>query len=613
MCGFLGEITPHLLEKSSFKKLLDLSKHRGPDQQSIWREDHCQLGFNRLAILDVSQNAMQPLLSPSGRYALVFNGEIYNYKVLQKKYNIEMSDLRSASDSEILAHLVERVSIEDFANVLNGMFAIAIWDIQKKKLYLIRDFSGIKPLFYGLSDLGIVFASQFDQLFKHPLCSEKTLRPEIMKEFFGLGYMSPPNTVFKDIFQLEPGQFLVWDYEQKCIEKKVHFFDWRVAPSVLDSLNTTREDFSACMEKVVKQQLQSDVPLATFLSSGYDSSLVTAYAKKHKEDLKAFTFGIKDSVFDESQDAKSYAAHLKVSHVIAQAESKMLLEVIDSHFKMMSEPFGDYSSIPAFLTTKEAKKHATVMLSGDGGDELFWGYPRFRKSLNQAHWFNYPLWFRKIIIPFARKKNKKLSSALTLINKFSDWILQKQIHFTGLNNLMPQYDFSKDLYALYTYENKLNRPNILQYLKKNEFFGHMQRTLRKVDLTSMANSLEVRVPFLDKQLINFSNTVIPEFTITHDRPKLILKDDLYQFIPIEKVAKQKKGFTVPVADWLNNAIKQDFIDTVIGKPFFGAAYIDEEFLKSQVEAFYKNSRNIDPWGLWHLYAWQKWAINNELV
>ncbi|HMC02063.1 MAG TPA: hypothetical protein VKN14_13585, partial [Flavobacteriaceae bacterium] len=228
MCGFLGEVTPKLLEKAHFKSLLDLSVHRGPDQQGFWKDTDCQMGFNRLSILDLSENGKQPMLSPKGEFVMVFNGEIYNYKALQKKYQISDSELRSTSDSEILSHLIEKVSLDVFAKELNGMFAIAIWNIKYRKLYLIRDFSGIKPLYYGLHTEGIVFASQFNQVFKHPFFKSKKLRPDIMKEFFGLGYMHAPNTVFEHIYQVEPGQYLVWDHETKTITERKTYFDWNI-------------------------------------------------------------------------------------------------------------------------------------------------------------------------------------------------------------------------------------------------------------------------------------------------------------------------------------------------------------------------------------------------
>ncbi|MGK0307335.1 MAG: asparagine synthase (glutamine-hydrolyzing), partial [Urechidicola sp.] len=536
-----------------------------------------------------------------------------NYKELQKKYQIAEGDLRSSSDSEVLAHLIEKVDVSTFASELNGMFAISIWNIKKKEVYLIRDFSGIKPLYYGLHSEGVVFASQFNQVFQHPAFSSKKIRPEIMKEFLGLGYMHAPNTIFENIYQVEPGQYVVWDVQSNTITKKIHYFDWEVTATRLDDLEETREQFSVCFENVVKHQLQSDVPVATFLSSGYDSSLVTAYAKKHKNDLRAFTFGVDDPNLNEADSAKEYAKILKVSHIIEQCKSEELLNIVEEHFSSMPEPLGDFSSIPTYLITQKAKQYATVMLSGDGGDELFWGYPRFRKSVNQGHWFKYPLWLRKIIIPFFRKNNKLLSRSLEVLPNFSDWILEKQIHFTGLDKLISNHNFSKELIETYKFKRTNNKQNILLYLKENEFYAHLQRTLRKVDLMSMANSLEVRVPFLDKNMIQFSNTIIPQFRIKHDRPKLILKDDLYQYINIDKVSKEKKGFSVPIEKWLKNELKDDFLNTVMKTPIYGKEHLDIKFLHTLVDDFYQNKRKINPWGLWNLYAWQKWAINNNLI
>jgi asparagine synthase (glutamine-hydrolysing) len=484
------------------------------------------------------------------------------------------------------------------------MFSIAIWDIKEEKLILIRDFAGIKPLFYGIHGDGLVFASQFNQIFHHPVFSDKKLRPEIMKEFFGLGYMHAPNTVFENIFQLEPGQFIVWDFKLKKVIQNKKYFEWIINPNYL---------FSECFERVVKNQLHADVPVASFLSSGYDSTLVTAYAKRNKKDIKAFTFGVDDPKLDETDHAKVYANILGVAHLVEHSSSDDLVDIVEEHFKNMPEPFGDYSSIPTYLITQKAKNYATVMLSGDGGDELFWGYPRFRKSLNQSKWFRYPLWLRKLVIPIFRKFNKNLSRALDIFPDFSDWILQKQVHFNKLEELMPRYVYSPELKKTYAFYELNTKPNVLNFLKKNEFYAHMQRTLKKVDLTSMANSLEVRVPFLDKKMIEFSNSIISEFTIKHDRPKLILKDALYEHIPIEKVEKQKRGFSVPINEWLSTELKENFLNSVLYTPFYGQEHIDNTVLHTLVKDFFSKKSRVDPWGLWHLYAWQKWAIHNGLV
>lgn len=611
MCGFFGEFTNTLTSNQEFRNLLDLSKHRGPDQQDVWKDAICQLGFNRLSILDLSENGKQPLVSPSKKFVLVFNGEVYNYKQLQHKYAISDTDLRSQSDTEILAHLIEKISIQDFASALNGMFAISIYDIENKKIYLIRDFAGIKPFYYGLSEQGLVFASQFDQIFKHDFFKTKKLRPEIMKEFFGLGYMHAPNTVFENIFQVEAGHLLSYDFDTKIL-KNIKYYSWETENKHDETADETVTLFSKLFNQTIKSQINADVPLATFLSSGIDSSLVTAYTKKNKEEISAFTFAVDDKELNEQIVAKQYAEYLKVSHFVEKASKNELLEVIDNHFEFMSEPFGDYSSIPTFLITKKAKKHATVMLSGDGGDELFWGYPRFAKSIQQAHWFKFSLFARKMIIPFARRFNKKLSSGLEIFETFSDWILSKQNYFNHVEKLIT-VPFSKELEKSYKFEGNLSKENVLLYLKKNEFDAHMQRTLKKVDLMSMANSLEVRVPFLDKNVIAFSNSIIPKFEIKHHINKLILKKDLANHIDSKLINKKKKGFTVPISNWLKNELKEDFINVVVNTSFYGSELLDEKYMNNLVNDFFEEKNNVNPWGLWHLYAWQKWAINNNLI
>ncbi len=612
MCGFLGEASRDLISKESFLQLLNLSIKRGPDQQGYWNDKNCQLGFNRLSIIDLSENGKQPLSSPSGKFIIIFNGEIYNYKEIQKKYNIADEDLRSSSDSEILAHLIERVTLEEFANELNGMFAISIYDIQNSLVHLIRDFAGIKPLFYGIHNHGIIFGSQFDQIFCHPQFSNKELRPEIMKEYFGLGYMQPPNTIFKNIFQVEPSQIVTWSIEQAKIESKTKYFSWNVTPKLDETSKEVVEQFESVFSKVIKNQLHADVPVATFFSGGIDSPLVAALCKQHNNDIQAYTIGVDDENHNESEAAQKMAAQIKIKQVIETIDETEILNCLELHFKGLCEPFGDYSSLPTYLITKKAKEFATVMLSGDGGDELFWGYPRFLKSLEHLYWFKWPLFLRKIAAPIFRKFKRNISVGVELFDNFEDWIIYKQTHFTKLDKLMSSTRFSAEMYEVYKFKGPANKQNALLYLKKNEFDAHMQRTLRKVDLMSMANSLEVRVPFLDKEVIEFSNTIIPKYGITHTTAKLVLRKLLNKFVSKELIDLPKKGFSIPIDVWLKNELKEDVIHCILNKPFYGSEFIDQGVLKEIVSDFY-NDKFVDYWGIWHLYSWQKWAANYGLV
>lgn len=612
MCGFIGEISKQLIEKEVFQQLLDYSIKRGPDQQGMWNDQFCQLGFNRLSIVDLSENAKQPLLSPSNKFAMVFNGEVYNYKELKSKFDINDADLRSSSDTEVLAHLIEKIPIDQFAKELNGMFSIVIWNLEEKLAYLIRDFAGIKPLFYGLHSNGIVFASQFNQVFKHPAFNSKELRPEMMKEFFGLGYMHAPNTVFKNIFQVEPGYVLTYNFEKNEIVSNREYYKWETSSNFDEMSEETTTVFSDVFKQTIQSQMQADVPVASFLSSGVDSTLITGFAKKIKNDLVAFTFGVDDPNLNEVAIAELYANELQVSHVVENCDTSELLAIVDSHFKEMPEPFGDHSSIPTYLITKRAKQYATVMLSGDGGDELFWGYPRFIKPVQQGYFFKIPLKIRKILIPLFRKFNKELSSALEVVDSLSNWTLNKQIQFDQLDAMFPNHKLSKELFETYRYTESISKNNTLLYLKKNEFYGHLQRVLKKVDLMSMSNSLEVRVPFLDKRIIDFSNKIEPELGIKHTIPKYILKKELANLIDLEKINLIKKGFSVPYDKWLKNELKDDFIQILLKSKIYGEEFINKQVLESMIHDFYEGN-NISPWGLWHFYSWQKWAINNKLV
>jgi asparagine synthase (glutamine-hydrolysing) len=611
MCGFLGEIATQLSSKEDFKNLLDLSINRGPDQQGFWKNEFCQLGFNRLAIIDLSENGKQPLVSPSGKFVIVFNGEVYNYKEIQTKYNIANADLRSGSDTEILAHLIEKVSITDFAKQLNGMFAIAVYDIQNQELHLIRDFAGIKPLYYGIYNNGVVFASQFDQIFHHKAFQNKKLRPEIMKEYFGLGYMQAPNTVFENIFQVQPSQIITWSFKQNAIISKTEFFSWNCTNKINETSLEAVEKFETIFASVIQSQLHADVPVATFLSGGIDSPLVAAIAKQYKNNIKSYTFGIDDKQHNESEIAQKIATQLGLNHEVKTCFQSEILANINAHFKGLKEPFGDYSSLPTYLITKSAKEHATVMLSGDGGDEMFWGYPRFLKSIEHLYWFKMPLGLRKIIIPVYRKFYKKTSSAIDIFKTFEEWILYKQQVFSKIDKIVLNTAFSKELIEIYKPKQKLNKRNTLQYLKHNEFFAHLQMVLKKVDLMSMANSLEVRVPFLDKKVIQFTNSINPEYGIKHQTPKIILRKLLHKFVDKSITNLPKKGFSIPLENWLKNELKQDITNTLVNNTIFGSEFINTDYTTSLINDFY-NNKNKNWQLIWHIYAWQKWAETNNL-
>lgn len=613
MCGFLTEISPSLLPKQDFNFLLNLSLRRGPDQQEVWMDGaHCQMGFNRLAILDTSKRGMQPLHSPTGRFVLMLNGEIYNYKSLQLSYEIADEALRSGSDAEVLIHLVAKKGLQTILPELDGMFAISLLDREAQTLCIARDFAGIKPLFYGLFNQTFVCASQFNQVFLHTAFkSDLKLRPEIVKEYFGLGYMQAPNTVYEYIYQVNPGELITYDLQTCQIKEKKRFYTWAEKPSISELDSKLPDEINSLFRKVIKTQLQSDVPLASFISGGIDSPLVSAHAHEEIPDLTAFTMEVDDPVLNESETAKFYAGHLGIKQKIFGFTETELLHSVQEHFKGIPEPYGDYSSIPTWLICKKAKEHATVMLSGDGGDELFWGYPRFMRAMRFLPWFRFPRWVRNATMPFKRRFDNSVSSGPQIFETFGEWTLHKQLNLFDLDKLLPNTDYSAELKEMYAFSGS-NPQEALLYLKRNEFYAHMQRVLRKVDLMSMANSLEVRVPFLAKEVIEFSNTIIPELGIKHQNPKVLLKKALAEFIPSHLIEQQKRGFSVPIEQWMRGPLKQDIKQMIFHTPIYGAGVINVDFLHQLVRDFF-NGKSVNAWGIWQMYAWQKWAGENGLI
>lgn len=612
MCGFLGEFMfkGQLSTLDEFEGLLALSKQRGPDATCITKQDTFQLGFNRLSILDLSPKGNQPKQSPSGRYHVVFNGEIYNYQALSHIYNLQQ--LNSTSDTEVVVHLLDVLGITKTLSLLNGMYAIAIIDTEDRSVSLSRDFAGIKPLFYGLNSKGLVFASQFDQVFKHPWFREQLeLRQTVMKEYFGLGYMQAPNTIYEHIFQVNPGELLRISKEGTVSKEVLCTFGSSLHGAAEGVKTNTAKDFDRVFTEVIQRQLVSDVPLGTFLSGGIDSPLISAIAKQQNPNIEAFTYAAGAAVLDESAQAQSYAAHITIKQHIETLKDVEVLNCIESHFAGLPEPFGDYSSIPTYVITNLAKRQHTVMLSGDGGDELYFGYPRMLDVIQKRFWFQVPHWLRKPMVRLAIKLQLFTSWGPYFYKTLDGFILSKQLHIsqTSLDQFFPSTSFSNELLGMYMVPKKQSKRSLLHWLRHNEFYGHMQRVLVKVDRMSMANSLEVRVPFLDKDSIDFAWDWVAEFKKSKFELKGLLKQAMQLYYPKNLIEKKKKGFSVPIDYWLKHQLKSDVESVVFETEFYGRDLVNVADVKQYVSDYYEGKHH-ESWGVWHIYAWQKWALTH---
>jgi asparagine synthase (glutamine-hydrolysing) len=582
-----------------------MSKFGGPDSTDYYEDDLAQFGFNRLSILDTSAAGNQPIVSPSNRYVVLMNGEIYNFKDLILQFHLQ--NLRSGSDVEVVAHLIEILPFSDVITLLDGMFALVVWDKLEKRCFMARDFAGIKPLFYAYSSKGLVFASQFNQITKHSWLSQKSIFEVGLREYIQLGYMQAPHTIFEGIKQLEPGKYITYSWEQEEFEVKQYqmFFQETKKQIYHETAKDTLDLLRSTLADSVKKQLIADVPLGVFLSGGIDSTLVAANAVKFNPEIESLTIGFEDKEFDESAQAKEYAKILGIKNETVVLNDNELLSIYNEHFENLTEPFADYSSLPTFLISKISSQKFKVMLSGDGGDELFWGYPRFNTFANSIPFFQIPgKTNRKIATRILKKANYDVTGFLSegSLGK-ANFEFQSYNGSNAINSLFNQSPIISDELKLgYEFDTR-SKVEGLNYLRRNEFYNHLQKVLIKVDRMSMANGLEVRVPLLGKEMLKLADQIQPELH-NHKELKFLLKKLVSESIPQNKMNLKKTGFTPPLLRWSKSILKDEIIDTIMSKSSFSESLLNKNEVKKLVDSYYTgNSGSIE--SLWTLYALEK--------
>ena len=616
MCGLLGEFGKNPSSQIKFKSLLKLSENRGPDMAGYYNNldvktdqiPFLQFGFNRLSILDLTENANQPIISKSSRYVVMCNGEITNYLDLKNEMGLKEEDMRSLSDTEVLCHALDYWGIRETINRINGMYAIVIYDTNNHNINLIRDPAGIKPLYFAQTKFGWVFASQYNQIFKHPWFKlDAKINEESLTDYLRLGYIPAPSALFKKSWMLQTGSFVIINSELNAYSQEYHMLEDR--SEYIETDNDTLQKLSILLENTFIDYVHSDVSIGSFLSGGIDSPLVNAILSKLGHKMNAFTISTKFLGINEAQIAEKISKYLGINHKIESLKGEKIKTIIDDHFSAFSEPFSDYSSIPTYILCKEASKHFKVLLSGDGGDELFWGYTRFLSVMDYKHWFKYPKYQRLIWASILRRLDNKVSSCIEF-DSIEDWVFERQspIWISQVKKLMPQARHSFFTQRLYTIPNSVRTSKeILLWLRKNEFYGHLQRVLLKVDRASMAHGIEVRVPFLDKRIIDFSALICPELGISHRNTKYLLKNILKSYIPENYYLQHKQGFSFDLNTLLRNELKEDFTDTLMSKNLFGNELIDSKVIYDMVNNFYERKGITNEWGLWTLFSLQKWS------
>lgn len=608
MCGICGELQigdQPARDEATIAYLSALMAQRGPDDAGHWRDGaHAWLAFRRLAILDLSPAGHQPMLTPDGRFALVFNGEVYNFAALRAELERLGVGFRSTGDTEVVLQALVHWGAAALDR-LNGMFALGFYDRRERSLLLARDHAGIKPLYYLQGDAGVFFASQYDQIMRHPWAVGRTASADALALYLRLGYIPAPRALLEGTHMLPPGTWLRVAGDGRVERGTYYRFPLYQKPDLHGA--AADEAVAAAVADAVRRQMISDVPLGAFLSGGIDSPLVVAEMRRGGRPVRAYTIGAADDPADESGDAAAYARQLGVDHVLEQFTPDRALDWLDTVVGACSEPFADHSIFPTLLVSHLARRDMTVMLSGDGGDELFWGYAeRFGSVLRSAPDFRAGHWRRSARWGAKRVLNVGQAHENLRARDIGDWYRQKHTRIaaswlSAVFENAPDWPGDFDLFAYDGWEPDATA----QWLRWNEFVGHLSMVLLKVDRASMANSLEVRVPLLDREVIDVACRVDWRscLDLSSGLGKLPLRHALARHTPTQTTAK--RGFQIPMATWLRGPLREVFSDAFAGRHELLGLTIDRPALVDLLEEHVSGRADLSR-ALWTLLSLALW-------
>ena len=624
ICGFLNFNYELGKAQSVVKKMCRTMHHRGPDDEGYYFGDHVALGMRRLSIIDV-EGGHQPVFNENKTMCSVINGEIYNYRELKGELEKKGHRFLSNSDSEVLIHLYEEYGVECL-DKMNGMFAFAIWDGTAKILFVARDRIGIKPLYYHFNNGKFVFGSELKSLLEHPAITKK-IDYKALSQYLTYEYVPAPRSILKDINKLSPGHFIVIDSKDQLTIKQ--YWDYNFSDKlVFNNENECVELLLGKFHQAVKRRMISDVPLGTFLSGGIDSGMIAAAMKNISPGLvDSFNIGFKEKSFDESEYAGNLAGFLGLNHRSKICDSSDMLALLPKLTDILDEPLGDNSVLPTYLLSQFCREHVTVALSGDGGDELFAGYPTY-----QAHKFadiyrRYPGYLGRNLLdkcllnlPVSTKnfsfdfKVKKFISGIDYpdVQRHSIWLGSFSPHETvklfhpSINEELQGYDVFEITRQLLKSARVTTRLDAILYLDMKLYL--QEDLLVKVDRTSMANSLEVRVPFLDHEFVDFATRLPDNLKLRLFKTKYLLKKAAKESLPSKVIHRSKKGFGAPVASWIKNELKEMFCDTFSKDKVKREGLFQYPYIKQLLDDHF-NGKSDNRQKLWTLFVFEKWYEN----
>jgi asparagine synthase (glutamine-hydrolysing) len=583
MCGITGIFAFNLVGK--FNKIhvtaatMALEK-RGPDFQDIFINEWVGLGHRRLSIIDISEAGNQPMWEDSGRYVIVFNGEIFNFRELRAGLQARGIPFHSQSDTEVLLKLY-LLDKEGCLNQLNGFFSFCIYDRVEQSFFLARDRYGIKPLLYLFDEDKFIFASEMKAMLEYGI--EKDLDYASLYTYLQLNYIPAPSTIFKNVKKLLPGHYLKVGVQQLVEETYYHLPSEQERNMTAPDYGKAKDKLKDLLETSVQRRLIADVPLGAFLSGGIDSSVITALASRHKPDLHTFSIGYRDEkFFDETSYAKLVAKQFKTEHTVFSLTNDDLYTHLESILNYIDEPFADSSAIAVFILSKETRRHATVALSGDGADELLAGYNKHTALLRSLQ----PCWKENalgLMHPFLKilpqSRNGKLANIIRQLTRYGEGMkssLQERYWlWAGYAKEAAAFDLlgpaAREKLFMPEYQNR--KEEILSPIEQGSTMNDLLRAdmvlvlpndmLTKVDLMSMANGLEVRVPFLDHEVVDYIFHLPGDFKIDFQFRKKILQDAFREILPIQLYNRPKKGFEVPLLKWFRREMKSMILDDLL--------------------------------------------------
>jgi len=623
MCGITGKLyldRERLIDFSTLQCMTDAIRHRGPDDEGFFVEKNVGLGFRRLSIIDLN-TGHQPLSNHDGSVIIIFNGEIYNYQeqrelLLKKGYNF-----KTTTDTEVILHLYEEYGV-DCLQYLRGMFSFAIWDRNRQQLFCARDRFGIKPFYYYLDKHQFVFGSEI----KSVLCAgaiDKTISADAIDSYFAFGYITNNLSIYKNIKKLQPAHYLLLSFKNEISVRTERYWSVCFEPDYSISESHWEEEIDACFSEAVKLHMISDVPFGAFLSGGIDSSSVVAMMNRNSNaPVKTFSIGFRQNEFNELQYAKELADKYGCEYheQIVEPESISLLPKLVHAY---DEPFGDSSVIPTYYVSKMAREFVTVVLTGDGGDELFAGYNIYgyfnkinsspfnfsNPYLNEKIWGNLhrllPQHGRGKYASYFLSRNKKYFPAYLFIWNINE--RKRLIKYRGNNTVS---GLTPEQYKIQL----LKQGNVPDFISNLQFLDIQtylaDDILTKVDRASMMNSLEVRVPMLDHKFAELSFKIPSEYKLNRKEKKYIFKKAMRPLLPWNILNHSKQGFGAPLSSWFKEDLGSYVRDTLLSQNPLLSNYLDHNYIRRMFDT--KNNQFNDGGSrVWSLLFFEEWLKQNR--